>query len=306
MDMPAIVTQMAILVILMVAGFVCAKLKLTGPAFNKAVSPVVMNVLLVATILSSVMGTELTLSFPEIMTIIGFMTIMICLCGVIGVITPKLFRINGGDAGLVTMMVMFMNSVFVAFPVIQSIYGREGIFYASMSNIPFNALLYTYGLAKVRGGVNGWQDARKILSPPLVATVIAIVIFLTELQVPEFIARSCSTLGSATIPMSMLVVGTSLGGVALKEMVRDWKIYIVSAARLLVCPVLVWAVMRLFVTDIMTLHILVILASAPVAMIASILTIQYDRNEALASKSVFISTLLSSVTMPLMIWLLLM
>ena len=62
MDMPAIVTQMAILVILMVAGFVCAKLKLTGPAFNKAVSPVVMNVLLVATILSSVMGTELTLS----------------------------------------------------------------------------------------------------------------------------------------------------------------------------------------------------------------------------------------------------
>ncbi|HBR07534.1 MAG TPA: hypothetical protein DD735_01410 [Clostridiales bacterium] len=89
-------------------------------------------------------------------------------------------------------------------------------------------------------------------------------------------------------------------------MVRDWKIYIVSAARLLVCPVLVWAVMRLFVTDIMTLHILVILASAPVAMIASILTIQYDRNEALASKSVFISTLLSSVTMPFMIWLLLM
>jgi predicted permease len=306
MDIKAIITQMGILVLLMLVGFVCAKLKVTGPAFNKAASPVVMNVLLVATILNSVMGTELTLSFGGLMRIVGLMFVLTVVSGAVGAVVPKLFGIKGDDAGLATMMIMFMNSVFVAFPVIQSIYGQEGIFYASMSNIPFNILLYTYGLAKVRGGVQGWQDLKKMFSPPLIATLVAVVIFLTGFQVPAVIARTCATLGSATIPMSMLVVGTSLGGIAINELLNDWRVYVISFARLIICPVLIWALMRLFVTDPTILGILVILASAPVAMIASVLTIQYDKNEALASKGVFISTILSAVTMPLVIWLLLM
>jgi predicted permease len=202
-------------------------------------------------------------------------------------------------------MIMFMNSVFVAFPVILSVYGQEGIFYASMSNIPFNILCYSYGAAKVRGGGEGRFELKKILCPPLIATFVAIGILLTKLPIPDFIVRTCSAMGSATIPMSMLIVGTSLGGVATKEIFTDWRVYIISFARLIICPVLVWLIMRLIVSDPMTLGVLVILASAPVAMIASVFTIQYDKNEALSSKSVFISTLLSALTMPFVIWLLL-
>lgn len=305
MDISAIITQMAILVILMLVGFVCAKLKVTGPAFNKAASPVVMNVLLVATILNSVMNSEISLSFGAILRIILLMFVALILCGAVGALLPRLFRIKGDDGGLATMMIMFSNTVFVAFPVIQSIYGQEGIFYASMSNIPFNILMYTYGLAKVRGSIKGWEDLKNMFSPPLIATLVAVAIFLTRIPIPAFIAKTCSTLGSATIPMSMLVVGTSLGSVAIRDVFLDWRIYVISAARLLVCPVLVWVLMRLFVADKMTLDILVILASAPVAMIASVFTIRYGKNETLASKGVFISTIFSAVTMPFMIWLLL-
>ncbi|NCB50291.1 MAG: AEC family transporter [Clostridia bacterium] len=307
MDMSAVLTQMAILVIIMMVGFVCAKLKITGPAFNKAASPVVMNVLLVATILGSVMGTELTLSVGEVFRLIGYMFLLVIISGALGAVTPKIFGIKGDDAGLTAVMITFMNSVFVAFPVIQSIYGQEGIFYASMSNIPFNLVLFSYGVARVRGGTgDGMRGLLKMFSPPLIATLIAIVIFMAEIPIPNFIAKTCTSMGSATIPMSMLVVGTSLGGIKTKEVFIDWRVYIISFVKLIICPVVMWLIMGLFITDPMTLNIIVIIASAPVAMVVTVLTIQYDKNEVLSSKGVFISTILSAVTMPLVIWLLLM
>lgn len=307
MDMSAVLTQMAILVIIMIVGFICAKLKITGPAFNKAVSPIVMNVLLVATILGSVMGTELTLSIGEVFRLIGYMFLLIIISGIVGAAISKIFRIKGDDAGLVAVMITIMNSVFVAFPVIQSIYGMEGIFYASMSNIPFNMVLFSYGVARVRGGTGeGLRGLTKMFSPPLIATLIAIVIFLAEIPVPTFIAKTCTSLGSATIPMSMLVVGTSLGGIKIKEVFSDWRVYLVAFTRLILCPVIVWLIMGLFITDPMTLNIIVIIASAPVAMVVTVLTIQYDKNEVLSSKGVFISTVFSAITMPFIVWLLLM
>ena len=61
----------------------------------------------------------------------------------------------------------------------------------------------------------------------------------------------------------------------------------------------------LFVKDEMLLGVIVVLSSAPTAMIATIFAIEAGRDEGYASECVFIGTVLSAVTMPLMIWLLL-
>lgn len=81
--------------------------------------------------------------------------------------------------------------------------------------------------------------------------------------------------------------------------------YAVAAVKLLAAPVLVWLVVRLFVTDELLLGVTVILASAPTAMLATLFAISADKDEGYASECVFIGTVLSAVTMPLMIWLLL-
>ena len=54
----------------------------------------------------------------------------------------------------------------------------------------------------------------------------------------------------------------------------------------------------------MLLGIPVLLAACPSAMVVTALCLQYDRSDAFASKCIFLNTILSAVTIPLLIWLL--
>lgn len=103
----------------------------------------------------------------------------------------------------------------------------------------------------------------------------------------------------------MIVIGTSLGGIPLKKAFGNWRVYVASFVRLIVCPVVVWAVLRLFVHDPMMLGIPVLLAACPSAMIITVLCLQYGKDEALSSEVIFMSTVFSAATIPLLIWLLL-
>ena len=302
MELQAILNQMGILVAIMLAGFVCAKLGVTGPAFNRANSGVVMNVLLVCTILASSMTSTLDMDVLEVLELTGLSVLVLVISGAVGLVLPRLLRIPKVDSGIVFFAVMMMNSVFVAFPVIEAMYGSDGIFFASMSNVPFNLLAYTVGVGSIRGDKGG-MNLKKAMTPPLIATIVGVIILLSGIRMPSIVVQTCSTIGKATVPMSMLVIGTSLGGFPVKEALSDWKVYVISFVRLIVCPVLTWLLLRLFITDSMTLGVFTVLASAPTAMLASVFSIQYDKNEKLASQCVFISTVFSAVTMPLLIWL---
>ena len=70
-----------------------------------------------------------------------------------------------------------------------------------------------------------------------------------------------------------------------------------------VCPLLTWLVLRPFVSGAL-LGIPVLLAACPSAMVVTALCLQYDRSDAFASKCIFLNTILSAVTIPLLIWLL--
>ena len=106
-----------------------------------------------------------------------------------------------------------------------------------------------------------------------------------------------------TMPLSMLIIGTSLGAISVRAALTDWRVYAVSAVRLLVCPLLTWLVLRPFVSGVL-LGIPVLLAACPSAMVVTALCLQYERSDAFASKCIFLSTVLSAVTIPLLIWLL--
>lgn len=304
MDISVILNQMGILVIIMITGFVCAKIRLTGPEFNKSCSSVTLNVLLVGVILSSAMQSDISLSIGKLAGLIGIGFLILIVSGLFGALAPRLFGVKAEDRGLAFFTIMLMNTVFVAYPVIEAVYGVEGVFYASISNIPFNVVAYTIGIWAIQGK-GGKISLRSVVSPPLVATVIGITIILTGIKMPKVIVDSCAALGKATVPMCMLVIGTSLGGASLGSALSNWRAYLISAVRLLICPLACWLVLRIFVSDPVILGVYTIMSSAPVAMIATVFAVQYKKNEIFSSECIFISTVLSAATMPLMIWLLL-
>jgi predicted permease len=103
----------------------------------------------------------------------------------------------------------------------------------------------------------------------------------------------------------MIILGSSLAAIPIKEALGDFRIYAIAVARLLICPILTFLLLQLFVDNLILIGAITILSSTPVAVLMTPLCLQYGKSDALSSKSIFISTVLSVFTMPVVIWLLL-
>lgn len=294
--------KLAMLVLLLAAGYLCARLKIVGPEFNKGLSKLVINVLLPAFILSSVINKQLDLSRGEVAYGLLMMIVMMLICVAIGMLMPRVLGIKDGDTGMYRVLATFMNNGFMGFPLVAAIYGDTWVFFASLSNIPFNMLLYSLGVLQLQQGEDREKlNLKKIISTPLIATVIAIIIFSFEIPVPLVIEDTIATIGGATVPMSMMCVGITLAGVPIKDAFVKPRLYIVSFIRLLIAPLAVWLVLRFFTSDPTMLGIIVVIAACPSAVMCSILGIKYGRDGVEASEAIFLNTVLSVLTMPLLL-----
>lgn len=301
MNLSTVFAKMAMLVLIMLLGYLCARIGITGPEFNQRVTPLMVKVLLPATILNSVLSVP-DFSGRELLDYILVMTVMVALQMLPAWFLPRLMRTRSEDVGATRLVTAFGNVGFVGLPVVAAIFGDEMVFFASLCNIPFNLALYSCSAAQLSpdGGRVRWQD---VLNAPVIATLLSVVLLLSRVHVPGVLADTISSVSGVTIPLSMLVIGTSLGGISVRSVLTDWRVYVVSAVRLLVCPLLTWLVLRPFAAGAL-LGIPVLLAACPSAMVVTALCLQYERSDAFASKCIFLSTVLSAVTIPLLIWLL--
>ena len=300
--MIVLIEKMALLVMLLALGYLCARLKLVGPEFNKGLSKLVINVFLAGMILSSVINKKLEMTGGDVAFGLLMMTLSMLICVGIGWLSPTLLRIKDGDKGMYRMLSAFMNNGFVGFPLVAAVYGENAVFFASLSNIPFNLLLYTAGVMLLqKGDKNTKFSIKSVINVPIVATLIAVVIFAFEIPMPKLVDDVADTLSAATVPLSMMCVGLSLGSVSLKEALMQPRLYGISLVRLLICPLAVWLVLRIFITNPVILGTIVILSACPSAIICTILGIQYGRDGVESSEAIFISTMLSMITIPLLI-----
>lgn len=304
--MLVIFEKMALLVIILALGYMCAKLRLVGLEFNKGLSKMVMNVFLAGMILSSVINKDLDMTKGDMLFGIGMLTVMQLICLAVGYITPAAMRIKGGDKGMYRLVTSFSNLGFMGVPVIAAVYGENAIFFASLGNIPFSILLYTVGVMFLQHGSDNKEkiNLKSMINVPIIATVIATVIFVFEIPMPLLVEDVASMLSDACIPLSMMCIGLSLGNVSIKDAFIHPRIYGMNFMRLVAAPIAVWFVLHFFITDIVMLGSIVIVAACPPAVVCAILGMDYGRDGVEASETIFVGTVLSMFTIPLLISLL--
>ena len=195
------------------------------------------------------------------------------------------------------------NSMFIALPIVDGLLGPEAVFYVSLSCIPFNLLIYTYGVWRLKGAGSRLR-IKDMLSIPLVVTLLSVCIFLLRIPVPRFLRSLISATAGASMPMSMIVIGATLGSVSLLDAFKNGKLYLVSAVRLILIPLLTWAICRLLTQDAVLLLTAVIVAGCPSAVLVTVLSVQYKRNSVLTAEGTLQNTVLSMATIPLLVWLL--
>ena len=301
MDVSVLIPKMIVFVVLMVIGYLCAKTNFAGREFTKDASKMVINVFMSATIINSVLVSDARLSGGELLQVMLVLCMCVGVCWVLAAISCRLVGL-GDKAPLFELLIAVMNNMFIALPVVETLFGSQAVFYCSLSCIPFNILLYTFGIYRLQGGEGkGSVRLRDIFSVPLLATLAALVIFLLQPPVPPVLKELASTMSAATMPLSMIVIGSSLGSVSLLDAFKKGKLYLMCVLRLLLCPLLVWLLAGLITDDLMLRVTATIIAAAPSGVVVSVLAIQYDRDAVFTSEGVLLSTVFSMLTIPLIV-----
>ena len=306
MDLSALLTKMVIFVVLMVIGYIGARTKLLNGEFTKAASKLTLNVFMSATIINSVIANPPELSGGELAEVMLACFVSIGLGYLLSVLMVRLLPFNRERKPLMELLISVTNTMFIGVPVAEPVFGSQAVFYIAMSCIPFNVLLYTYGVWRMnQSGERVKLHLKDMGSVPLIATVAALLIFVLDIPVPAVAKELCSTLSAATMPMSMLVIGSSLGRVSLLDAFKEKSLYFVSLVRLVLVPLLTLPVLRLITADPVLLGAMVIIAGCPSGIVVTVLAIQYGRDAEYTSKGILLNTVLSMVTLPALVYFLL-
>ena len=149
-----------------------------------------------------------------------------------------------------------------------------------------------------RGNKNYDFSIKSFVNPVIVSILIGFILFIFRIKLPVFINDTLELLGDLTTPLSMLIIGSMLCESSAKECFFNKKLYLIVFIRLLFIPACIYFILKGIVNDKLLLSIPVILTSMPIATNAAIMANKYKANESLASQLVFLSALLSIITIP--------
>lgn len=191
------------------------------------------------------------------------------------------------------------NSSFIGLPVADNIYGSIGVVYVSMFQLPIRVTMWTSGLALFTS-VDRKSAIKTILFHPCIVSMgIGIIIMVFNPPLPAFATSTITYLSKCTIPLSMLIIGSILSECSIREIFDKSALYF-SGIRLVVFPLIVFAVLKFLHIDDVLLGVSVIMSGMPAGSTTAILADKYDGDGHYASKAVFVSTLFSIITVPLL------
>lgn len=202
---------------------------------------------------------------------------------------------------VVRFIIIFSNSGFMGYPVLEGLFGKVGIFYGAVFNIPLNIFMFSAGIA-IYTGKNDIKNIKNVaLNPVIISTIVGFLMFVFSIKLPYVVDTTLSSVGSITTPLSMIIVGTMLGGVKLKDVFSGFQVYYTSFMRLILVPIVVILLLKLLRADSFMIQICAVIEAMPAAVLASVLAQEYGADSKLAARSIFVTTIMSILTIPIIV-----
>lgn len=290
------------LIIIMIGYFIGAK-KYVTPAFKNDLTFVLLKVTLPLMVVDAVVQPYKEDLFKKglmtfVLTSAGFLV-----CFIIGYVFMKVFKIEPRKQGIWLIGSTFSNLGYMGFPVINAMYGADGLFLATFANIAYSLFFFSLGVMVVSGNKEkirfNWRAV--FFNNVMIGLYFALFLFFTQIPLPGFVQGTVSILGDLTGPLSMLIIGLTLSEYPIKELFNNRTQYQMSFVRLIAAPLVVVLLLKLFPSDgnELMIAVLAILLAMPIAGNTTLLATEYGGDEEFAAKSTILSSILCIATTPL-------
>ena len=217
------------------------------------------------------------------------------------------------ERGVYQYGLVFANNGYIGDPVIQSLFGDLMLSYYKLYTLPLSLVIYTWGISVLTPGSSEKKTAwKKLLNAPTIATFAGIVAGLTGLGkiLPDFLTNTLNTLKGCMGPTAMLVAGFTVAGYSISEMLKNKKVYLATALRLVILPAIIVGVTfglkelanHLFSLSIgnTVLFLAFVATAAPLGLNSVVFPEAYGGNPKTGAGMALISHTLFVITMPLL------
>ena len=310
----ALFSQTLILFFLLMIGFTIRRLEIVDQHLNDNLTNLIIYVTLPALIINS-MNYDFSLErLSQLgMALVSAVFIFLIMISVSWLVSARLGS-DKDEVSIYRFILIFANVGFMGYPVVEVIFGQQGVFLASIYNLVFNLFLWTIGVLIMCSSCRVEEskikvDLSRLLNPGIISIGIGFLIFLFSVELPGAVDSTLHMLGETTTPLAMIVVGNILAQVEIKDIFTKGKLWLLAAVRLAILPVLVLAILKglsavvpIISFSPVLLGVLIVLTGMPAAANTAIFAQKFGSDEALASQGIFLTTLLSIVTIPLIVY----
>ena len=198
----------------------------------------------------------------------------------------------------------FCNAGFIGIPLAQAVIGDEGVFYVASTVALLNLFQWTYGVYIMTDRQEAISGKAIAKNPVLIALVCGIVLFVLQIPIPEILVNTLGYIANMNTPVAMILMGTYLANLTPKRML-DRRAVSCVLMRLVAIPTAILLVFWLLpIRDDVGMVLAVYLAAiTPVGANICVFAQQYDCDYEFSVITVCLSTVLSVVTIPTLVYL---
>ena len=290
--------QVGILYVLVAIGFICDKVGIFKEKAAKLSNDLLFYIITPSVIVQSFLTVENSKENVKNLLVAGLLGVILHIIAI--VISMLCFRKKNDENCIFKMATAYGNVGYMVLPLSQAILGDEGVFYCSAIVMVFNVLAFTHGV-NIMSKQAKFEWNKLILNPGTIAILVGLPFFIFNIKLPEIINIPLDYVASLQTPLAMIFFGTYLANTDLKSMFNNKKIYLTALMKLIVIPLIMLVLMRLFSVGMVMMTAILISASAPSANLTVMLSAKYDKDVGLASKTVALISFISIITMPIII-----
>lgn len=299
-----VLQQMLILFAMMAIGYGLWKIKWLDDGSCKGISKLVVNVFNPLLLLGSIAGYDFENAHLHVGQNLIFVAVYFIVLFVMGLLVVWILRLKNPKKNFYRMMMMFSNIGFIGIPLVRALLGREYVLYIAFYILVYNVLLYTYGIyLAVRSNPSSKGDnqfpIKKIVNPGVIGCIVAIIIFVCRIPIAEPVVTFLNYMGDTCIPLSMILIGTSVAKMDLKKVFSDVKMYFFIAVKMLVIPICAALICKGIPVDDGVYKVFIIECAVPIGSIITLIAQEYGAEDDSAVIGVVLSTLLSVATIPI-------
>lgn len=306
-----ILRQLLIFAILIVIGVLAYWRKIVTAEMKNSLARIVIDVTLPFLIFSTFTNMEYEPKLIRnalLIFVLAFVNLFVLYS--VGKLSARILGLKGSQEIVHSLHTMLGNIVFLAFPLLDALFPNGlGVFYGAVYQLASNFVTFTFGVYKLSAGTqkSGWKS---LINVNTIALALGAIVMLVGFSLPSVVRVSFESLGKCTSPLSMVYIGAMLASMNIRRAILQKSIYILSFNKLLFVPLILAFAYR-FGLSLMGIDIakeaffvIMLQAAMPSQTIVVVLAHRYNSDHELAGANLFVTTLFSIATLPIVYFLL--